>query len=58
VRDHAFTWGYTWTKVFLQSMGLLSRAKPRGAHRRKRPRRPLAGMMLHQDGSPGSTLWT
>ena len=23
----------------------------RGAHRRKRPRRPLPGMMLHQDGS-------
>jgi transposase len=51
VREHAFTWGYTWTKVFLQSKGLLSRAKTRGAHRRKRPRRPLPGMMLHQDGS-------
>jgi transposase len=51
VRDHAFTWGYTWTKVFLQSKGLLARAKRRGAHRRKRPRRPLPGMMLHQDGS-------
>ena len=24
---------------------------PREAHRRKRPRRPLPGMMLHQDGS-------
>ena len=23
----------------------------RGAHRRKRPRRPVVGMMLHQDGS-------
>jgi hypothetical protein len=23
----------------------------RGAHRRKRPRRPMAGMMLHQDAS-------
>jgi transposase len=51
VRDHSFNWGYTWTKVFLQSKGLLSRAKTRGAHRRKRPRRPLPGMMLHQDGS-------
>jgi hypothetical protein len=46
-----FSWGYTWTKVFLQSKGLQSRAKTRGAHRRKRPRRPLPGMMLHQDGS-------
>ena len=51
VRDHRFTWGYTWTKLFLQSKGLLVRAKQRGAHRRKRPRRPLPGMMLHQDGS-------
>ena len=41
VRDHRFTWGYTWTKIFLQSKGLLERAKRRGAHRRKRPRRPM-----------------
>jgi transposase len=51
VRDHGFNWGYTWTKAFLQSKGLLERAKRRGVHRRKRPRRPLPGMMLHQDGS-------
>jgi transposase len=51
VRDHRFLWGYTWTKSFLQSKGLLEKAKRRGAHRRKRPRRPLPGMMLHQDGS-------
>jgi transposase len=51
VRDHQFSWGYTWTKVFLQSKGLLVRAKKRGAHRRKWPRWPISGMMLHQDGS-------
>ncbi len=51
VHDHRFLWGYTWTKTFLQSKGLLEKAKRRGAHRRKRPRRPLPGMMLHQDGS-------
>jgi transposase len=51
VRDHGFAWGYTWTKTFLQSKGLLRKAARRGAHRRKRPRRPLPGMMLHQDGS-------
>jgi transposase len=51
VRDHHFAWGYTWTKTFLHSRGLLERAPRRGAHRRKRPRRPLPGMMLHQDGS-------
>ena len=51
VKHHRFAWGYTWTKVFLQSRGLLTKAKRRGAHRRKRERRPLPGMMLHQDGS-------
>jgi transposase len=51
VRDHGFAWGYTWTKTFLHSRGLLERAERRGAHRRKRPRRPLPGMLLHQDGS-------
>ena len=48
---HGFAWGYTWTKTFLHSQGLLAAAPRRGAHRRKRPRRPMVGMMLHQDGS-------
>jgi transposase len=51
VKHHGFGWGYTWTKTFLHSTGLLEKAARRGAHRRKRPRRPLPGMMLHQDGS-------
>ncbi len=51
VGEHRFHWSYTWTKLFLQSKGLLEKAPRRGAHRRKRPRRPLPGMMLHQDGS-------
>jgi len=51
VKDHQFHWGYTWTKAFLHSKGLLETAKRRGAHRRKRMRRPLPGMMPHQDGS-------
>ncbi len=51
VRDHGFRWGYSWTKRFLQSRGLIDKAPRRGAHRRKRPRRPMVGMMLHQDGS-------
>ena len=29
----------------------VTRAPRRGAHRKKRPRKPLPGMMLHQDGS-------
>jgi transposase len=51
-RSHGFRWGYTWTKTYLQSRDYLKKAPRRGAHRRKRPRKPLAGMMLHQDGSP------
>jgi transposase len=48
---HNFRWGYTWVKTQLHAAGLLERAKRRGAHRRKRPRKPCIGMMLHQDGS-------
>ena len=56
VARHNFAWSYTWTKTFLHSKGLLEKAKRRGAHRRKRPRRPLPGMMLHQDGSSHAWL--
>jgi transposase len=51
VQDHGFGWGYTWTKLHLQWKGLVAKAPRKGAHRRKRERRPLPGMMLHQDGS-------
>ena len=50
-RQYGFEWGYTWTKRQLQAAGLVDRARTRGAHRRKRPRKPCVGMMLHQDGS-------
>lgn len=29
-RDHKFRWGYTWTKTFLQDLGLIQKAKVRG----------------------------
>ena len=48
---HSFRWGYTWVKTQLHTAGLVERAKRRGPHRRKRPRKPCAGMMLHQDAS-------
>jgi transposase len=48
---HNFAWGYTWTKTQLHAAGLVERARRRGAHRRKRLRKPCEGMMLHQDGS-------
>jgi hypothetical protein len=43
--------GYTVTRLSLQSAGLVAKAKRRGAHRKKRVRRPLPGMLLFQDGS-------
>jgi transposase len=49
--SHGYSLGYTWTKTLLQSRGLIAKAPRRGAHRRKRPRRPMVGMMLHQDAS-------
>ena len=51
VKRFGFDWGYSWTKLQLQASGLIERAPRRGAHRRKRPRKPCEGMMLHQDGS-------
>jgi transposase len=50
-QHHGFALGYTWTKLRLQDAGLVPKAQRRSAHRKKRPRRPLRGMMLHQDGS-------
>ena len=49
--EHGGTRSYTWTKKTLQAAGQVPRAPRRGAHRKKRPRKPLPGMMLHQDGS-------
>src|ERR1700726_4321789 len=56
VRDHRFQWGYTFVKTQLHTAGLVERAKKRGAHRRKRERKPCEGMMLHQDGSRAAWL--
>jgi len=48
---HGFALSYTWTKTTLQRAGVVSRAPRRGAHRRRRERKPCVGMMVHQDGS-------
>lgn len=42
---------YSWVKQALQGAGLVVRRRKRGPHRRRRPRRPLPGMLLHIDGS-------
>lgn len=51
VERHGYRLGYTVTRLALQEAGLVKRAPRRGAHRRKRPRRPLPGMLLHQDAA-------
>ena len=51
VETPGFTLGYTWTKSLLQQRGLIGISPKRSVHRKKRERRPLAGMMLFQDGS-------
>ncbi len=56
---HYFSWycreggkrSYTWVKKTLQAEGLVTKTSKRGAHRKRRERSPLPGMMLHQDGS-------
>ena len=57
---HFHTWyqrdggtrSYSWVKKHLQAAGLVSQGKQKGTHRKKRDRKPLPGMMIHQDGSP------
>jgi hypothetical protein len=51
VRRHNYKLCYTVTKLSLQAAGLVAKAKRRGAHRKKRVRRPLPGMLLFQDAS-------
>jgi len=47
---------YTWVKRALQGAGLVRKQGRRGVHRRRRPRRPLPGMLVHLDGSSHAWL--
>jgi transposase len=49
--DHNIELSYTWVQQALQGAGLVAKRHKRGPHRRRRPRRPLSGMLLHIDGS-------
>ena len=51
VAEHGCGRSYNWVRLTLQAYGRRRAAPRRGAHRRKRPRRALPGMMVHQDGS-------
>jgi transposase len=50
-REHGGRRSYSWVKNVLQKAKLVVRSKERGKHRKKRDRKPLAGMMIHQDAS-------
>lgn len=50
-REHGLARGYTWTRATLLQAGLVASSSPGGPHRLRRPRRPMRGMMLHQDAS-------
>ena len=50
-KKHAGKRSYGWVKTALQKEGLISKSSKRGAHRKKRERAAMEGMMLHQDGS-------
>ncbi len=49
--EHGIQLSYTWVKLALQGAGLVGKQRRRGKHRRRRPRRPLPGMLLHIDAS-------
>ena len=51
VEEHRIEISYTWVKAALQGAGLVGKQRRRGRHRRRRPRRPMPGMMLHIDAS-------
>src|SRR5712675_947789 len=53
--EHQIELSYTWVKLALQGAGLVERGRKRGGHRKRRPRRPLPGMLLHSDR--GSQFW-
>jgi transposase len=51
VEEHGIQLSYTWVKLALQGAGLVKKRSRRGTHRKRRPRRPLPGMLLHIDAS-------
>lgn len=51
VEHHGLARGYSFTKRTLEAAGLVHKGKRGGDHRLRRPRRPMEGMMLHQDAS-------
>src|SRR3989441_6671044 len=51
VEEHGIKLSYTWVKLALQAAELVKKDRKRGVHRKRRPRKPVPGMMLHIDAS-------
>ena len=51
VSDHDIKLSYSWVKKALQEAGLVKHQRKRRTHRKRRPRRPMTGMLLHIDAS-------
>lgn len=50
-RYHNLDRSYNWTRLMLQKQGTIGKSTRGGKHRRRRERKPMTGMMIHQDGS-------
>lgn len=50
--NHNIEASYNWVRLALQGAGLVEKRKRHDKHRKRRPRKPLVGMMIHMDGSP------
>jgi transposase len=48
---HQLARSYNWCRLTLQSKGVVGKSTKGGKHRLRRERKPMAGMMLHQDAS-------
>lgn len=51
VAKHGVKMSYSWALTILQARGLVTPERSRGTYRRRRERRAMFGMMLHQDAS-------
>ena len=56
VSEHGVGRSYSWTKNTLQAAGKVRKAKRRGAHRRRRPRRPMVGRCCTRT-APATSGW-
>lgn len=50
-KEHDIKLSYNWVRLALEGAGLVEKRQRRDTHRKRRPRKPLIGMMLHMDGS-------